>query len=77
MLCFTQHGISGIFAIIAMLVVAISMSSYSKRFKNVTFDKRFWLHWTFTVLAVALCFHSKFTLVNMCSPCSSIDQAYV
>ena len=53
-----QVGLSGTFAIVAMLIVILSMSPWAK-LKNWTFEKRFSLHWLFIVVQIALCFHNR------------------
>jgi len=58
----TQTAISGVFAMYLMLVVVGSMS-VAKRFKQISFERRFNFHWFFILLTAALCFHTPRTRV--------------
>jgi hypothetical protein len=63
----TQVHVSGLFGILSMSIVIISMSSIAKseRFKNNVgkFEKRLNCHWMFIILCMALCAHNGRTRV--------------
>jgi len=55
----SQVHISGLFAMMAMAVVTLSMSSYAKKY--LAFEKRFNAHWVFLIVVLALLFHTNRT----------------
>ena len=59
----TQVAISGYISMVAMIIVVGSMSSYAKKYKSMTFERRFKLHWCFNLLIAALCFHTQRTMI--------------
>jgi len=57
-----RAAVSGYFATFFMILIIWSVT-LAKRMKWMTFERRFNVHWLFTLLAVALCFHTKRTRI--------------
>ncbi len=58
LLVISRPGLSGIFGMLSMAVAVLSMT-LAKRFKGrISFEARFTAHWSFTVLVLAMAFHT-------------------
>ena len=77
-LIFDQVGISGSVAMLSMLIMVLCVSSWAKNSRLMTFDRRLFAHWFFTLLVFAMCFHhSRCRTITLLFSCLwALDWSY-